>query len=335
MHDLGDMLVHAGFADPVMDMEHITLTYRRSRGAAARAEAARRDQRDARPPARPHGARAGCAANAARARSDAQDGRMPATFEVVYGHAWKGEPKRTAEGHPIVKVRGGRPRRRRPVSAASSSPAPTPASARRTSRARCCARCARSGVRAAGMKPIAAGIDAGATANADVDALAQCRRPRRCRCAIAILTRSRRRSRRTLPPATQACVIDLATIAAAYRALRGRADVDRRRGRGRRARARSGPASTCSTSRGACACRCSLVVGMRLGCLNHALLDGATRSPRAASPSQAGSRTASIPRMARADDNVAELACAASRPARRRCGVAGRAAVRGRRARCN
>ena len=27
MHDIGDMLVHAGFADPVMDMEHVTLTY--------------------------------------------------------------------------------------------------------------------------------------------------------------------------------------------------------------------------------------------------------------------------------------------------------------------
>src|SRR6185436_1934879 len=27
MHDLGDMLVHAGFADPVMEMEPITLTY--------------------------------------------------------------------------------------------------------------------------------------------------------------------------------------------------------------------------------------------------------------------------------------------------------------------
>jgi malonyl-CoA O-methyltransferase len=26
MHDLGDMLLHAGFAEPVMDMEHITLT---------------------------------------------------------------------------------------------------------------------------------------------------------------------------------------------------------------------------------------------------------------------------------------------------------------------
>ncbi|MBI4190021.1 MAG: malonyl-ACP O-methyltransferase BioC, partial [Betaproteobacteria bacterium] len=27
MHDIGDMLVHGGFADPVMDMEYITLTY--------------------------------------------------------------------------------------------------------------------------------------------------------------------------------------------------------------------------------------------------------------------------------------------------------------------
>ena len=27
MHDIGDMLVHAGFADPVMDMEHVTLTF--------------------------------------------------------------------------------------------------------------------------------------------------------------------------------------------------------------------------------------------------------------------------------------------------------------------
>src|SRR5207247_496200 len=27
MHDLGDMLVHAGFADPVMDQEQITLTW--------------------------------------------------------------------------------------------------------------------------------------------------------------------------------------------------------------------------------------------------------------------------------------------------------------------
>jgi len=33
-----------------------------------------------------------------------RDGRIPATFEVIYGHAWKGEPRHTAEGHPIVKL---------------------------------------------------------------------------------------------------------------------------------------------------------------------------------------------------------------------------------------
>ena len=33
-----------------------------------------------------------------------RDGRVPATYEIVYGHAWKGEPRRTAEGLPIVKL---------------------------------------------------------------------------------------------------------------------------------------------------------------------------------------------------------------------------------------
>ena len=28
--------------------------------------------------------------------------RIPATFEVIYGHAWKAAPRRTPEGHAIV-----------------------------------------------------------------------------------------------------------------------------------------------------------------------------------------------------------------------------------------
>ncbi|HEY9192788.1 MAG TPA: methyltransferase domain-containing protein, partial [Methyloversatilis sp.] len=32
MHDVGDMLVEAGFAEPVMDMEHITLTFEATAG---------------------------------------------------------------------------------------------------------------------------------------------------------------------------------------------------------------------------------------------------------------------------------------------------------------
>jgi len=104
MHDIGDALVQAGFADPVMDMEQLTLTY----GA---------------PDALLRELKALGATNATRGRPRGltglarwrrllealerlrSDGRIPATFEVVYGHAWKGEPRRTAEGHAIVQVK--------------------------------------------------------------------------------------------------------------------------------------------------------------------------------------------------------------------------------------
>ena len=41
----------------------------------------------------------------ARARYEALkvDGRLPATFEVVFGHAWKAQPKTTADGRAIVR----------------------------------------------------------------------------------------------------------------------------------------------------------------------------------------------------------------------------------------
>lgn len=108
MHDIGDMLVGAGFADPVMDMEKITLTYA-DPGALLRelknlgATNATRG--------RPHGlmGRGRWRRMLAALERKRVDGRLPATFEVVYGHAWKGEPKRTAEGHPIVRLSRGRP----------------------------------------------------------------------------------------------------------------------------------------------------------------------------------------------------------------------------------
>jgi malonyl-CoA O-methyltransferase len=103
MHDLGDMLVHAGFADPVMDMEHVTVTYgdpiallRELKNLGA-SNATR---------GRPHGlmGRARWQKVLRSLESMREDGRIPATFEVVYGHAWKGEPRRTEDGHPIVKL---------------------------------------------------------------------------------------------------------------------------------------------------------------------------------------------------------------------------------------
>ena len=31
------------------------------------------------------------------------DGKLPVSFEVVYGHAWKAAPKRSADGRSIVR----------------------------------------------------------------------------------------------------------------------------------------------------------------------------------------------------------------------------------------
>ncbi|CAG0965256.1 malonyl-CoA O-methyltransferase [Burkholderiales bacterium] len=107
MHDLGDMLVDAGFADPVMDMEMITVTYATPAALLAelRAIGATNQTRG-----RPRGL---TGRHRRRALEDAlaslaRDGRIPATFEVVYGHAWKVEPTRTADGRSIVRIhRGG------------------------------------------------------------------------------------------------------------------------------------------------------------------------------------------------------------------------------------
>ena len=107
MHDLGDMLVHAGFADPVIDMELITVTYASPAALLAELKAIGATNQTRGRPRGLTGRRRRQALEDGLAAL-ARDGRIPASFEVVYGHAWKGEPRRTAEGLPIVKVvRGG------------------------------------------------------------------------------------------------------------------------------------------------------------------------------------------------------------------------------------
>jgi len=103
MHDIGDLLVHTGFADPVMHMEAITMTYAepiallRDLKAIGATNAAT---------GRPRGmmGRTRFERMTGALAAFARDGRIPATFEVVYGHAWKAERTRTAEGHAIVRV---------------------------------------------------------------------------------------------------------------------------------------------------------------------------------------------------------------------------------------
>lgn len=105
MHDWGDMLVRTGFAEPVMDMERITLTFEtpgrllqelrelgrnfhparfqslRGRGWQQRVEQAL-DQ---------HVPRDG-------------SGRLTLTFEVIYGHAFKAAPKIKVSALSAVSV---------------------------------------------------------------------------------------------------------------------------------------------------------------------------------------------------------------------------------------
>lgn len=102
MHDFGDMLVQAGFATPVMDMEAITVTYdtpeklladvrawggnplaNRRRGLCGRQDLARM--------------------LAALEQLRRADGKLGLSFEVIYGHAFRPAPRTTASGEAIIR----------------------------------------------------------------------------------------------------------------------------------------------------------------------------------------------------------------------------------------
>ena len=101
MHDLGDGLVNAGFADPVMEMEIVTLEYASVEAVARDLKAIGAHNALAN---RPRGlsGRGRWAQMARRYEALRRDGVLPATFEVVYGHAWKTAPRRTADGRQII-----------------------------------------------------------------------------------------------------------------------------------------------------------------------------------------------------------------------------------------
>ncbi|GIX23303.1 MAG: malonyl-[acyl-carrier protein] O-methyltransferase [Caldimonas sp.] len=89
MHDLGDMLVHVGFADPVMDMETLTLTWDDGQRMLAELRSLGRNLHPQR--------FAGLRTPRWRERwlselPRSHDGRWSLTFEIVYGHAFKPAP---------------------------------------------------------------------------------------------------------------------------------------------------------------------------------------------------------------------------------------------------
>ena len=103
MHDLGDTLVHGGFAGPVMDMEKLTLTYADAKALMCDLKAIGAQNATV---GRPRGltGRARWQRMIESLEKFRRDGRLPATFEVIYGHAWKPEPRVAADGRAIVRV---------------------------------------------------------------------------------------------------------------------------------------------------------------------------------------------------------------------------------------
>lgn len=102
LHDIGDMLTHAGFSSPVMEMEMLTLTYadlktlmRDLKGIGAHNAAKSRKR--------------GLLGKSAWAKleqayeSQRLEGRLPATYEVIYGHAWVGDKAQRADGRQVIQ----------------------------------------------------------------------------------------------------------------------------------------------------------------------------------------------------------------------------------------
>ena len=102
MHDLGDMLVNAGFSTPVMDMETITVTYDSPEKLLAEVRALGGNPLETR--------RQGLLGRGAYARliehlssRRGADGRIGLTYEVVFGHAFRPPPKTTDSGEAIIR----------------------------------------------------------------------------------------------------------------------------------------------------------------------------------------------------------------------------------------
>jgi malonyl-CoA O-methyltransferase len=114
MHDLGDMLVEAGFSTPVMDMEKLTLTYKSAIDLFNELHALGGNCLAARGHGL-HTPRQYRCWQQALAQGAPADGRLHLTLEVVYGHAWRAQPTSRLRGDaggrdwvgvPLTEIRG-------------------------------------------------------------------------------------------------------------------------------------------------------------------------------------------------------------------------------------
>jgi malonyl-CoA O-methyltransferase len=106
MHDLGDAMLAGGLAEPVVDMEKIVMTYDTVRDVL-------RDLKAIGAHNVTQGRNRGMMGKQtwrtleARYETWRHDGRLPASYEVIYGHAWRGgdrkKPATLSDGRQVIE----------------------------------------------------------------------------------------------------------------------------------------------------------------------------------------------------------------------------------------
>ena len=105
MHDLGDLLVEAGFADPVMDQELIRLTWRNATEALSEIRSLGANVDPLRAPGlRTPRWRQRLIEALSRVATRADSGRIELEFELVYGHAVKPEVRHALAAETRIGV---------------------------------------------------------------------------------------------------------------------------------------------------------------------------------------------------------------------------------------
>ena len=91
MHDIGDQMLQSGFQSPIMEMEKLTLTYEKVVDLMQDLKAIGAQNVTNRSKALT--GKTKFKKMIEMYESYRSDGKLPATYEVIYGHAWKNEKK--------------------------------------------------------------------------------------------------------------------------------------------------------------------------------------------------------------------------------------------------
>ncbi len=105
MHDIGDALLHAGFAEPIVDVDRVTVTYASAESMIAELKASGATNIHPRRRTTLTGKRRFHRFLSELDTLRDTDGRIPLTYEVIYGHAWApGQPDSAAVTIPLDAV---------------------------------------------------------------------------------------------------------------------------------------------------------------------------------------------------------------------------------------